>query len=148
MKKLAIPHDAWIFVGDGRRALFLRNDGDETFPNLRTQRVFRDENPPTHVQGSDQPGRVFTVSGTPRRSSMETPDWHDIEEHRFARYVAAALEDAVRTRDVKALVIAAPPRTLGELRRAFHDDVKRRIIAEIDKDLTKEPIDEIERHLV
>jgi protein required for attachment to host cells len=41
----------------------------------------------------------------------------------------AALEDVVRTQDVPALVIAAPPRTLADLRRAFHDDVKARIVA-------------------
>jgi protein required for attachment to host cells len=74
-------------------------------------------------------------------------DWHDLEEHRFARRVAAALEQLVRTRNVKALVVAAPPRTLADLRHAFHADVKARIVAEIDKDLTKHPIAEIERHL-
>ena len=41
----------------------------------------------------------------------------------------------------------APPRTLSDLRKAFHNDVKKMIVAEIDKDLTKMPIDEIERHL-
>ena len=45
-----------IFVGDGRKALFLRNDGDEKFPNLKTEQVFADENPPTHEQGTDKPG--------------------------------------------------------------------------------------------
>ena len=35
MKKLEIPHDAFVFVGDGRKALFLRNVGDEVFPNFR-----------------------------------------------------------------------------------------------------------------
>jgi hypothetical protein len=29
MSKLTIPHDAFVFVGDGRKALFLRNAGDE-----------------------------------------------------------------------------------------------------------------------
>jgi protein required for attachment to host cells len=29
MSKLKIPHNAFVFVGDGRKALFLRNDGDE-----------------------------------------------------------------------------------------------------------------------
>ena len=48
---------------------------------------------------------------------------------------------------MKALVIVAPPRTLAQLRHAFHVDVKKRIIAEVDKDLTKHPISEIEKHL-
>ena len=30
--QLPIPHDAMIFVGDGQKALFLRNKGDEKFP--------------------------------------------------------------------------------------------------------------------
>ena len=36
MGKLNIPHDAYVFVGDGRKALFLRNAGDEKFPDLKT----------------------------------------------------------------------------------------------------------------
>ena len=47
MNKLAIPHDAFVFVGDGGKALFLRNEGDEKFPNLVTERVFADKDPPT-----------------------------------------------------------------------------------------------------
>jgi hypothetical protein len=39
MKKLEIPHDAFVFVGDGRKALFLGNVGDEVFPNFRAERV-------------------------------------------------------------------------------------------------------------
>ena len=50
-------------------------------------------------------------------------------------------------RKVKALVVVAPPKTLAELRKAFHSDVKNRIVAEIDKDLTKQPVYEIEKHL-
>jgi protein required for attachment to host cells len=79
---------------------------------------------------------------------MARTDWHELGEHRFARRVAAALEGVVRTRDVKALLIAAPPRTLAQLRHAFHADVKKRILVEIDKDLTKYPIAEIEKHLM
>ena len=79
---------------------------------------------------------------------MDTTDWHELGEQRFAHRVAAAMEQLVRERNAKALVVAAPPRTLAELRQSFHADVKRRIIAEIDKDLTKHPVGEIEKHLV
>ena len=61
---------------------------------------------------------------------------------------AAAMEELVRARNITALVVAAPPRTLAELRDAFHADVKARIIAEFDKDLTKHPVAEIGQHLV
>jgi protein required for attachment to host cells len=57
------------------------------------------------------------------------------------------LERIVRERGVEALLVVAPPRTLADLRKAFHSDVKKKIIAEIDKDLTNFPIDQIEKHL-
>ncbi|WP_291861414.1 host attachment protein [Bradyrhizobium sp.] len=147
MNKLKIPHDAFVFVGDGRKALFLRNDGDDKFPNLRIETVFQDDNPPSHVQGSERPGRFSKGSQTGHRSTVEPTDWHDIEEHHFARKVAAAMEEVIRTRKVKALVVVAPPRTLADLRDAFHPDVKACIIAEINKDLTRHPVWEIEKHL-
>jgi protein required for attachment to host cells len=112
MTKIHIPHDAIVFVGDGRKALFLRNEGDEKYPNLKTERVFLDHNPPTHEQGTDRPGRSFSSVGH-GRSAVEQTDWHDLEEHHFARVVAEALEKLVRERHVKALLIAAPPRTLA-----------------------------------
>ena len=148
VKKLAIPHGAMIFIGDGRKALFLRNDGDEKFPNLKTERVFAEQNPPTHEQGTDRPGLSFAHAGSHRRFSMGDTDWHHLEEHRFVERVAATLENVVRSRDLPALVIVAPPRTLADLRRAFHADVKKLIVAEVDKDLTKHPIPEIETHLL
>jgi len=148
MSKLKIPHDAMIFVGDGRKALFLRNAGDEKFLNLKTEQVFVDDNPSTHEQGSDRPGRAFQRAHTNTRSAMDTTDWHDLEEHRFVQRVAAAMEHLVRERNAKALVVAAPPRALAELRQAFHADVKHRIIAEIGKDLTHHPVGEIEKHLL
>jgi protein required for attachment to host cells len=147
MTKVNIPHNAYVFVGDGRKALVLRNEGDAQFLDLKTERVFTDKNPPTHEQGADRPGRAHSSVG-PGRSSVTQTDWHDLEEHKFAHDVAAALEKVVRERKVEALIIVAPPRALADLRRAFHDDVKKKIVAEIDKDLTRHPVDDIEKHLM
>jgi protein required for attachment to host cells len=144
---LKIPHNALVFVGDGRRALFLRNHGDAKFPNLRAERVFIDENPPSHEQGTERPGRINKGSRTGGRSAVEPTDWHELEEHHFVRTVAAAMEGLIRASKVKELIVVAPPRTLAELRLAFHPDVKSCIVAEINKDLTKHPIFEIEKHL-
>ena len=142
-----LPHDALVFIGDGRKALFLRNAGDEKFLNLRTERVFAEDNPATRDQGTDKPGRGFASAGNARRAAMEQTDWHQIEEHRFAERVAKALEDVVRRGTVPAILLAAPPKTLADLRKAFHADVKAKIVAELDKDLTKHPVGEIESHL-
>ena len=139
---LRIPHGAYVFVGDGRKALVLRNEGNPQHPNLKIEQVFANDNPPTREQGTDKPGRSYASVGS-RRSAMEQADWHEIEEQRFAKDVAAALYALVLERNVEALVIAAPPKILAELRKSMHQEVARRVIAEVDKDLTNRPIDEI-----
>ena len=53
-----LTHGAWVFVGDGQKALFLFNEGDELYPNLRRLSVETHKDPPTHEQGSDAPGRA------------------------------------------------------------------------------------------
>jgi protein required for attachment to host cells len=147
MSRLKIPHNGFVFVGDGRKALFLRNEGDEKFPYLKTEGVFEDDNPSTHEQGSERPGRVSKARDSGQRSAVDPVDWHHIEQHRFAKKVAAAMEEVVRARKAPALVVVAPPKTLADLRAAFHADVQALIIAEINKDLTKHPVDDIEKHL-
>ena len=144
---IRIPHNTYVIVGDGRKALFLRNEGNATELRLKTEQVLRNDNPPTREQGSDQPGRSFASVGS-RRSSMAQADWHEIGEQRFARTIADALEALARDRDVAGFIIAAPPRTLAELRRILDANVKQRIIAELDKDLTGHPVSEIEKHLM
>jgi protein required for attachment to host cells len=146
MTKVNVPHNAYVFVGDGRKALVLRNEGDAQYLDLKTERVFTDNNPPTHEQGTDRPGREHSSVGA-GRSSVSQTDWHDLEEHKFAHEVAAALEKVVRDRKVEHLIVVAPPRALADLRKAFHPDVKKIISAEINKDLTKHPLYDIEKHL-
>jgi protein required for attachment to host cells len=148
MTRSVVPHDAFVFVGDGRKALFLRNEGDEKYPNFVTERVIVDENPSAHEQGADRPGRGFARAGGERRSAMENTDWHELEEHRFTQRVAEALEAVVRERNAPALVVIAPPRALADLRDALHNDVKARVGLEINKDLTKHPVWEIEKHVM
>ena len=149
MTKAVVPHNAYIFVGDGRKALFLRNEGDEKFANFVTEQVIVDEdNPATHDQGSDKPGRGFAHAQGDRRAAFETTNWHDLEEHRFTQRVTEALEKLVRERHATALVIVAPPRALADLREALHADVKPLVRLEINKDLTKQPVWEIEKHVM
>ena len=87
MDRLNVPHNAFVFVGDGQRALFLRNTGDAKFPNLTVERVFSEQNPPTREQGTDRPGRGFKRAATNRRSSME--DYIGALKHARIQPVAA-----------------------------------------------------------
>jgi protein required for attachment to host cells len=146
MSKLRIRQGEWVVVCDGAKALVLENVGDEKFPNLRTKEVYQQEDPPTHEQGTDAPGRSFQSVGT-ARSAMEQTDWHNQEEERFLVKLAARLDAAVQAGETKSLVIAAPPRALGVLRQAYTHSLRNALRAEIDKDFVKMPVHEIEKHL-
>lgn len=116
-----------------RPCFFLMRDGLK--PRLVVQQAFEDENPPTHEQGSDKPGRA--LSGTePNRSAMEQTDCHDIEKHRFTRTVAGALDRFLSELKAEHVVIVAPPRTLADLGRSLSQTVQDSIVAELAKDLT------------
>jgi protein required for attachment to host cells len=133
-------------VGDGEKALFLENIGDEKTINLAVVRTMEHENPPTREQGTDRPGRYNDGSG-PHRSAVEDTDWHHLGKERFAKEIADRLYKAAHSGRYKHLVIAAPPFILGELRKELHKEVRDRVLLELDKELTKLPVHEIEARI-
>jgi protein required for attachment to host cells len=144
---MQVPHDAFVVVADGRKMLFFRNEGDAAYPNLVVERVREQDNPPNRDQATDGPGTSFSSVGN-GRSSYEETDFHQLEEDRFAAETADRLRKRALANDFEKLIIIAPPRTLGELRKHYHKEVSDRLIAELDKDLTGHPVKEIEAALV
>jgi protein required for attachment to host cells len=147
MTKLKIKQGDWVVVCDGRKALILKNAGDEMFPNLQTKEVYEQKNPDTHEQGTDAPGRSINSVGN-ARSAMEQTDWHEEREKAFLIDLAGRLDAALGAGETKSIVVVAPPRALGVLRHAYSPQLKQAVIEEIDKDFVKMPVHEIERHLV
>lgn len=142
-----IPRNTWIFVGDGRKALFFRNDGDVNHLKLKTEQVFiNPEHGRTRELGTERPGRVNQRMGN-ERSAMEQTDWHEIAEERFAAEVSETVEILCRKGLIKRLILVAPPRTLADLRKNLSGTLHSAIVAEINKDLTKHPVEQIERLL-
>jgi len=146
MPRVKIEQGEWVVVCDGAKALVLENVGDQKFLNLKTREVYEQEDPKTSEQGTDAPGRAIN-SVDARRSAMEQTDWHDQAEHRFLQRLAAHLDVAVGAGKAKSLVVVAPPRALGVLRQAYSHNLRAALRAEIDKDLVKLPVHEIEKHL-
>jgi protein required for attachment to host cells len=141
-----IPHDALVLVSDGKKALFFRNKGKVASVNLIVEQVFEQDNPANREQGTDQPGRAVASAGGPR-SAMEETDWHRLAEERFAAEIADKLYQLAHTGGLRELIVVAPPKALGDLRKSFHKEVADRIAVEIPKDLTSHPVEEIERAL-
>jgi protein required for attachment to host cells len=146
MQKIKIEQGGWVVVCDGKKALILENMGDWKFPNLRTREVFEQDNPPTHEQGSDAPGRSFQSVGS-MRSAMDQTDWHAKAEKDFLEDLAGRLDAAINAGDMNSLVMVAPPRALGIIRAAYSSHVRGALRGEVDKDFVKMPVHEIEQHL-
>ncbi|MBX4893543.1 host attachment protein [Rhizobium bangladeshense] len=145
MKQSVIAYNARVLVADARKALLLRNVGTASDLALEVEQVIEAPRAaPTRGQGTDRPGR--TASGS-HRSSLGQTDFHQLEEDRFSSMVAEKLEAICAGNDVHKLIVVAPPKALADLRRAMPETVRKRIVAEYDKDLVNLPVDEIEKHL-
>jgi protein required for attachment to host cells len=141
-----IPHNTLVLVGDGRKALFLRNQGSQMNIRLEVERRLLHETPPTREMGTDRPGRTVSGPGDVR-SAMEQTDWHRMEEDRFVDTVAGVLaREAAADPDLQ-IAIVLPPKALGHLRAGMSAAVHKHVIAEIPKDLTHHPIPDIAKHL-
>ncbi|RYE01217.1 MAG: host attachment protein [Sphingomonadales bacterium] len=148
---MQVPHNAFVVVADGRKMLFLRNEGDATHPNLQVEKKVTDKhNPDHHEQATDLAGAAMgtrTAGGAWGGGNMEEVDFHQLEEDRFAADTAELLKRRALNNDFESLIIIAPPKTLGELRKHYHKEVESRITLEIDKDLTGHTVTQIEEAL-
>jgi protein required for attachment to host cells len=144
MSDIKLNNNGWLVIADGEKALFLRNDGDEKFPNLTVFREFEHENPATREQGTDRPGRLNDGGGS-HRSAVQETDWHRIEKDRFAHEIADRLYKHAHKGSFSEIVLVAAPAVLGELRKEMHKEVQAKIIADVSKDLTGHPVHEIEK---
>ena len=143
-----LSHGTSIFLTDGRKALLLRNAGDSRFPDLKLEQKWEQDLAPDRDLKSDAPGRAFSSYGEgSRRSAYSEPDYHRAAEAHFVTNLIAVLHERCLKGDIRALVIAAPPRALGDVRKALTPQIGDLVIAELAKDLVKHPLTEIERIL-
>ena len=141
-----LPHNSVVLVADGRKMLFLRNEGDNMDFNLVVEKAQEHVNPATRDQATDAAGRASSPRGGVQ-SSVEPTDFHQLEEDRFAAEAADFLKVRALKNDYESLIVVAPPKTLGELRKHYHKEVTSRLKGELDKDLTGHPIKDIEKAL-
>ena len=79
---------------------------------------------------------------------MEESDFHLQAEEAFLRHFAETLDRHVQQEKIGALLLIAPPRALGFLRKVMSDAVRRAVAGELAHDYVKLSLPEIERRLV
>lgn len=141
-----IPAGAWVMVGDGEKALFLVNKGDDVHPNLSVMHEELNGGRPNDEGGAAPAKRTAGGAGGPS-TIVQQPIFHRVEKDRFAKEIAELLYKAAHRGDYYALIVVAPPTVLGELRKALHKEVESRVLFDVAKELTNQPVDQIERAL-
>jgi protein required for attachment to host cells len=144
---MQVPHNTFVVVADGKKMLFFRNEGDAEFLKLQVERKREQPDLADRDLKTSDAGRTFDASGGAGRSAYEETDFHQLAEDRFAAETADMLKRRALQNEFESLIIVAPPRTLGELRKHYHKEVEKRLAGEVAKDLTGHPVTEIEKIL-
>ncbi len=132
---MKVPHKAHVALVDGERFVLLRNDGQILDPKLAkvAEPDLEATNFSAGVRHQDHVGqRIGTTDLNELAHGAAAAEWLN------AKAIAGDYDD---------LVIIADPKTLGEMRRHYHVELKNRLVGEIDKTLTGEPLERIEKAL-
>jgi protein required for attachment to host cells len=127
---MLLPHGIMVALVDGERFEFYRNIGTETEPRMEAL--------PTPDLAPHNKG-----AGVRHQVSPANPSRNLLDEDAHAAAVAGWLNQKSLNHSIERLVIAAAPRTLGELRRHYHVTLEGVLAAELDKNLIGRPPDAI-----
>jgi protein required for attachment to host cells len=145
---MPLANNALVLVTDGRKTLFFRNEGDENQIDLRTEGFDEREDAKDRDLKSDAPGTNAQSAGYSGRVAYEETDFHQLEEDRWAVAAAEQVNKRVLQNDFDQLVIVAPPKTLGLIRKKLHKEAEKRLLCEIPKEMTRRPVPDIEALIV
>lgn len=140
----------WIVVADGARARFLRAapDGKALLPARGADLIAPQGRRHTRDLVSDRPGRVTSTSRGGQRHAYEpTHDYHKLAKHDFTVAVAEVLDKACLAKEFDEVILVAPHRSLGELRKCLSKRVLKVVQQEIPKDFTEYTPAMLWRHL-
>ncbi|SDQ66793.1 Protein required for attachment to host cells [Pseudoxanthomonas sp. CF385] len=128
----ALPEDALVVVADGEGARVFRNRGEKGAISLHQYELLELVN-----LNDDGPAGSMPGESTSRQ----------LDEATFAKQLAKGLNDAALKQQYAHLILVADPKTLGRVRPLLHKEATQRIVAEVGKDLTNVPLEDIERTL-
>lgn len=130
-------HAVWVVVADASRARLFRAETPRGPLVELEDAVHSASRLQDHELLSDRGGRAVDTQGH-HRHGMEAPtDPHDQEAQRFAHELAERLHVHHNAHDFDGLVLVAPPRFLGFLRKALDEQVAKQVLASLDRDLTR-----------
>ena len=127
-----IPAKSMIVVGTGEGARLFRNNAEA--PEVRLEFV-----------GTLEPGNLAdegpSGKSPPEQSAKESM------EATFSKQLAQHLYKLAHSGKAEHIVLVLDPDTMGEVRPLLHKEVTDRLVLELTKSLTNNPVEDIQRSL-
>lgn len=127
---MILPAGTTVAVADGETIRLFHNTGVK--PGVHLVEITAAAPTPAH-SGSGALHHTGSGNSTDRR----------LVEKDFAVATAAFLNKLSLDGTIEYLVVVSDPRTLGEMRKHFHRDLRGKIIGEFAKDFTRRPLEDI-----
>jgi protein required for attachment to host cells len=127
---MILPTGTTVAVVDGETVRLFHNTGVK--PGVHLVEITEAPPPPAHAG-----------SGARHHTGAANPDGRRLVEDDFAAATAAFLNKLSLDGTIEHLVIVSDPRTLGEMSKHFHRDLRGKIIGEFAKDFSHRPLDDI-----
>jgi protein required for attachment to host cells len=127
---MILPTGATVAVADGETVRLFRNTGVK--PGVHLLEIT-----------AAPPASAHAGSGARHHTGSANPDSRRPVEDDFAAATAAFLNKLSLDGTIEHLVVVSDPRTLGEMRKHFHRDLKGKIIGEFAKDFSRRPLADI-----
>jgi protein required for attachment to host cells len=131
---MKVPHKALVALANGERFVMMRNVGQPFEPKLEK------------VDEIDLELTNFSA-GVRNQDPVQRGGSTEIDELAHGAAIAHWLNRKTLNGDGRPLVIAADPKTLGQIRQHCHKELQNRIVGEVAKDLINQPVESIERAL-
>ena len=127
---MILPIGTTIAVADSETVRLFHNTGVK--PGVHLVEITAAPPPPAH-----------SGSGARHHTGSANPDGRRLDEDDFAAATAAFLNKLSLDGTIEHLVVVSDPRTLGEMRKHFHRDLRGKIIGEFAKDFSRRPLEDI-----
>jgi protein required for attachment to host cells len=132
---MKIPHKALVALANGERFVLMRNVGQAFEPKLE------------RVEELDLELTNFSAGVRHQDPAGQRNGSTDIDELAHGAAIAEWLNKRALDGELEALVVAADPKTLGQIRQHCHKELESRIVGEVAKDLINSPVETIEQVL-
>ena len=130
---MKVPHKALVALANGERFLLMRNVGQPFEPKLEK------------VSELDLELTNFSAGARHQDPAGQRNGSTDIDELAHGAAIAGWLNDKALKGEIGEVVVAADPKTLGQIRKHCHKELENRIVCELAKDLINSPIEAIEK---